>query len=133
MNRIEILQTAKTSLWTYPEARIVHHEIRGFVKGDEYRNLLERGLDELKRMRGSKWLSDHRTYSAVNREDSAWSTNVWAPAAIEAGFRSWAIVVPASAIGQLSMKRFADFYAEQGLAVELLTTPEAGLEWLLNR
>lgn len=129
----QIIKTDRTGLWFHQGKGIVHHELKGFVQGKEYRDLLSRGLDELKKQKASKWLSDHREYQVVAPEDAQWSQDTWAPAAIAAGFKHWAIVMPEDAIGQSNMKRFADFYASKGVTVETFTTPESALAWLEKR
>jgi hypothetical protein len=49
----------------HPELRIVHHELRRFVRGDEIRSVLETGLMMLQKHRAYEWLSDDRGNSPL--------------------------------------------------------------------
>ncbi len=89
------------TMWYYPKRKIVHHIIHKYVYGEFFRDAMSMGVETLKMYRAHKWLSDDRSYAAVSKEDIEWGMTVWAPRAIGAGWRHWAIVLPKSLIGQM--------------------------------
>src|SRR5690348_10321375 len=89
-----LLESEYFSLRFYPETKIVHHEFRRFVYGEEFRRVLEKGLEVFERHGASKWLSDDRGNSAILPEDGEWALNAWAPRVMRAGWKYWAVVMP---------------------------------------
>jgi hypothetical protein len=128
-----ILDTAAAIVRYYPGPKVVHHEIRRFVHGAEFRNVLDKGLDALRAYHACKWLSDDRGNGARTPQDAAWAENDWAPRVLAAGWRFWALVLPEKVPGQMSMRRKMAFYEERGVTVETFATPEDGLAWLEQR
>jgi hypothetical protein len=127
---ITIIDEEKRSLFYHPGSEVVHHKMRNGVVGSDFRDLLSRGADWLEKNGARKWLSDDRDNTIVAPEDYEWGDTHWAPRVIRAGFKYWAIVVPASAVGSLQMRRFATEYRERGVTVSVFDNPEAALVWL---
>jgi hypothetical protein len=114
----------------YPDRKIVHHELHRFVRGEEFRRVLEAGLTMIKQHGATKWLSDDRANGALTPADGEWATTLWAPRAISAGWKMWAVVMPEKVVGQMNMRRFIDMYAAKGVTVRSFTDPRDGLRWL---
>lgn len=127
---ITIIDDEKRSLYYHPGARIVHHKIKRGLVGSDFRDLLSKGADCLEEQHARKWLSDDRENTIVAPEDNEWGDREWAPRVIKAGFKYWAIVVPASAVGSLQMQRLADEYRDRGVTVQDFDNLEAALAWL---
>src|SRR5262249_57854170 len=89
---ITIVSEDIVSVWYHPGPKIVHHQFRSFVFGEQFRNILERGLEAFQRYGACKWLSDDRGNSAIGAADTEWAINSWAPRVISAGWRYWAVV-----------------------------------------
>lgn len=93
---------------------------------------LDRGVDLLREYGASKWLSDNRETNAHSPEDTEWINTDWLPRAVQAGWRYWALVVPATAVAQMNMKEFVDAFYDQGVRVAIFTDVDEAREWLLN-
>lgn len=125
-----ILESDAASLWFHPDTKIVHHQIRRFVHGDEFRQVLDKGLEVFRRHGAKKWLSDDRGNGPLTQADGEWATNDWAPRVIAAGWKYWAVVLPKKVVGQMNMRRWIDFYAERGVTVDVFEMPDPAMRWL---
>ena len=54
MNKITISDTEYATLWYHSDAKIVHHQFHKFIHGDEFRQVLEKGLEIFKAKRRSE-------------------------------------------------------------------------------
>lgn len=113
---------------------IVHHEVRGAVSGEPFRQLLLEGLNTLKTKRATKWLSDDRLVTFFDPALAPWSDTVWWPRTLEAGWKFWAILGPEPTDGGRAAFQSSSFAMrgalESGLTVRFFTEPEAALAWL---
>lgn len=130
MSQKTIYQSDYATLWYHPESKIVHHAWHKFIYGNEFRQVLEKGLELFKQHGANKWLSDDRDNSALPKNDFEWSINDWFPRVFAMGWKYWAIVMPDKAVGQMNMKRFIDIYAKQGLEIKIFDNPDEALKWL---
>jgi len=130
MSRTTIIDTEYATLWYYPDLKLVHHVFHKFIHGQEFRNVLEKGLEVFKEHGANKWLSDDRKNSALPKEDSEWGIQDWNPRVMEAGWKYWAIVMPDKFVGQLNMQQFIDMYSELGLTIKIFDDAEEALTWL---
>jgi hypothetical protein len=129
-SRLTILDSERCSPWYYPQKKIVHHQLRAFVHGNDFRGILEAGLAAFQKHGGSKWLSDDRGYSVLTPEDREWAVTQWSPRVIAAGWKYWAIVMPEKATGQMQLKGLIKTYADKGVTVRTFPTPEECMAWL---
>ncbi len=129
-DRMTILDTEYATLWYYPEAKIVRHVFHKFIYGQEFRQVLEKGLEIFKEHGAQKWLSDDRKNSTLTKEDTEWSVNVWSPQVIAADWKFWAIVMPDKIVGKINMQRFIDLYATLGVDVQIFDDADEALKWL---
>jgi hypothetical protein len=125
-----LIETDSVSLRYYPSKKIVHHELRRFVHGPEFRNVLEKGLEAFKKHRAHKWLSDDRGNGPLKPADAEWALQDWAPRVMAAGWKFWAVVMPEKVLGQMNMRVWIDTYAEKGVTVQAFTDPDEALTWL---
>jgi len=130
MKPITIMEDEFAGLWYHPDSNVVHHEIRRFLPRGFFEKILATGADYLEEHRGQKWLSDDRSSVMIAEEDLRWTAAVWAPRVIEAGFRYWAVVTPASAVAAVQMAECVDRYRRQGVTVELFDQAGDALAWL---
>jgi hypothetical protein len=128
--RVVLVEESVCSLWYYPKEKIVHHELRAFVHGARFRNLLDKGLDAFKQHGACKWLSDDRGNNALSQDDAEWAMSDWAPRVIAAGWKYWAVVMPEKVMGQINMKRWIKEYSDRGVTVQHFTDPNLAFEWL---
>jgi hypothetical protein len=128
--RLTLHETDRASLWYYPDKKIIHHEFRSFVHGEQFRGILERGLEAFRKYGACKWLSDNHGHGATTEEDSDWSMNTWSPRVIEAGWKYWAVVMPEKVVGQMSLRRRIKAYSERGVTVRVFTNADEAMAWL---
>jgi hypothetical protein len=128
-----ILDTPFVTLWYHDDRKIVHHKVHKFIFGHEFRNLLNKGAETLKKNQAQKWLSDDRNNSVLSKEDLEWSETQWAPATARAGWKFWAIVQPEKVLGQAAMQRLVTKYAALGVTASLFTNPTEAMTWLEQR
>ena len=112
---------------------IVHHEFKQFIHGERFRHVLETGLEALRRHGIHKWLSDDRNNGPITAADANWAISDWAPRAIAAGWKYWAVVLPEKILGQMNMRRWAATYAKQGVTGQLFTDVSEAKRWLVER
>jgi hypothetical protein len=129
--RVEkIIDDGTVTLRYYTDRKIVHHELHRFVHGEEFRNVLEKGLELFKKHRATKWLSDDRGNGPITAADAAWATQDWAPRVMAAGWKFWAVVLPEKVLGQMNMRRWIERYAAEGVTVKEFADPDEALRWL---
>jgi hypothetical protein len=130
MPRQTIIDTDYATLWYYPESKIVRHKWKKFIYGQEFRNVLNKGVDIFKQQGAQKWLSDDRENSALPKEDFEWGVNDWFPRVFGAGWKYWALVMPDKVAGQMNMERGVKTYIDRGLIVQVFEDPDEALKWL---
>jgi len=130
---IVVIDNEAVSLRYHPSSKIVHHELRRFVHGEEFRDVLERGLTLFRERGACKWLSDDRGNGPLKPADAEWALNDWAPRVMKAGWRFWAVVMPEKVLGQMNMKRWIETYAAQGVTVAAFSEPEEAMGWLVQQ
>ena len=130
MAETKISDSEYATLWYDADKKIVHHEFHRFIYGEEFRQVLEKGLEIFKQNGAQKWLSDDRKNSTLTTEDTQWAQQSWFPQVFEAGWKYWAIVMPDKVVGKLNMKRFIDAYSKQGLTIDIFDDPNEAREWL---
>ena len=130
MPPITIIDTEYATLWYYPESKIVRHEFHKFIYGEEFRAIVNRGLEICQQNKAVKWLSDDRKNSALPTDDLHWAMEDWSPRLFEIGWKYWAIVMPDKVAGQMNMNRFMKTYIDRGLNVQVFSDPDEALKWL---
>ncbi len=125
-----ILQNEHITLWYYPDLAIVHHQMVQAPSSQEFRELLDKGASTLERYRAVKWMSDDRGNTLLRPDDEAWAQKEWLPRVLRAGFKFWAIVLPAAAIGKLNMQRLANDHLRYGIQSRIESMPGPAFDWL---
>ena len=125
-----VVDNAFVTLWYHSDTGILHHQIHKYAYGDTLRKMLLAGVDVMKKNNSCKWLSDDRRYAAISKEDTEWGTAVFIPAALKAGWRFWAIVLPTSVIGTMQYNQMAEELGKLGLKVELFVNINDAMKWL---
>ena len=125
-----VFENEDAVLWYHKNEKIIHHQVKRPIMGDQLKNILEKGYEELKKTNAIKWLSDDRLLGPFSRDDQKWCEEVWFPKTRDAGWRFWAIVLPEKVLGQMSLQYFQRKYSEQGITARFFNTPEDAIEWL---
>jgi hypothetical protein len=114
--------------------RCVVLEWRDFAYGDEYRTALDKVVHALEQNRANKLLSDSRRMKAIPQEDQEWLIKDWVPRAAKAGLKHLAIVLPKSALGQMTLQRLAQVGPDKRLVsndgTSYFETVEDAKRWL---
>lgn len=126
----QILDNEFATLWYNTEKKIVHHQIKKWIAGDNLKALFNKGYDLVKSDKAQKWLSDDRNNSVLSPEDEKWAREDWFVRMINAGWKYWAVVLPAKTVGQMNMKRFSDDYSKAGITAKLFSDPDEAMKWL---
>jgi hypothetical protein len=130
MTPVTVLQNPLFTLYYHPGTRIVHHEIRQFVTGQDFRDLLNAGSECLRKNMARKWLSDDRGQWVLAKEDVDWSEAHWAPQTARSGWRYWAIVRAEKALAKMAMEQLVAKYGKLGVKAQFFTTPQDAMAWL---
>lgn len=125
-----VLENKTATLVYHPEQRIVHHTFHQFVFGEAFRAILTTGAELMEKHRATKWLSDDRGNSALSEADADWAVKTWQPRVMKAGWKYWAVVLPARVVGQMNMQRWLKLYSDQGITAQVFSEPTAALAWL---
>jgi hypothetical protein len=128
-----VLELKSATVWYHADTKIIHHQIRSYTHGDDLRKLLNTGLDHMAKVGAKKWLSDDTGNGALKPEDGAWAQNDWAPRAMKAGWKFWAIVMPKSTAGKMNLNKFIEDNAKMGLTVQVFETAAEALKWLATK
>lgn len=120
------------NLYYHPELKAVHHELKADIDGESIREVLMAGVDLLKQHSADKWLSDNREFVSLDEEANNWINTVWINAAIDAGWKYWALVVPDVISARAAMNEYIRVFAQNKVTIYLFSTPEEALVWLEN-
>jgi hypothetical protein len=118
------------SVWCYPSLGVVHHQMHSECNGAPFRAALSAGVQAMLRSAATCWLSDDRANGPLPEQDEKWGTKIWFQQAKAAGWASWAMVVPADALGKLNVTRFVELYRKRGVEAQMFADPVPALEWL---
>lgn len=130
MAPITLYDCDMATLWYHPEKKVVHHQIKKFIFGEEFHKLLLTGTDAMKKYQAKKWLSDDRTNTVLRSEDMEWGQTNWFPQTVQAGWKYWAIVQPAKAIAQMNMEELVKIYSQAGVVAKFFSDPDEAMKWL---
>ena len=130
MEKQVILDNEFITLWFHPDSKIIHHEFHKFTQGQTLRDCLSTGAEQMELKKANKWLSDDRKNTVVGEDDMKWTSTVWRPRVIKAGWKYWALVLPEKTIGKMNMQRIIKDYAETGVTVQAFNNPDEALKWL---
>ena len=133
MEKKVILDNEFMTLWYHPDKKIIHHEFHKFTQGETLRDCLSAGAEQMEFKGAQKWLSDDRKNTVVGEDDMKWTSTVWRPRVIKAGWKYWALVLPEKVLGERSMKRLADDMRGFGVEVYLCNDSDQGLKWLKSQ
>jgi hypothetical protein len=133
MPPITVLDDAYVSLWYHPDTKIIHHRMKQFLAPGVFQKLLTAGAELMEEHKATKWLSDDRDNAVAVPEDLVWAEQVWHPRAARAGFKYWAIVVPAAMVAALQMRTLQARRRKEGIEVETFETVEKAMAWLESR
>lgn len=110
--------------------RVVKKTATGFVLSEVLRPSYEAMLAFVERHRATKIFSDNRQMWPTGREDLEWIEKEWLPRMLRAGWRTWAVLEPATSLGAMNVRRWIALYRAHGVSVQTFQSEEAALAWL---
>ena len=131
MNKETVFKNAKATMVYYPNEKIIHNTFKGRPTGKEFRDALNAGVEVMKKRGGSKWLSDDREHQVdFTSDEQVWADTDWFPRMVEAGWKTWAMVVPTAVKDRMNVKEIIDKIYDQGIRVAVFTDVDEALDWL---
>ncbi|HEX3050450.1 MAG TPA: hypothetical protein VHP83_07335 [Aggregatilineaceae bacterium] len=130
MSTIVVLNSEYASLYFHTETKIVHHKLYSLLDSAHLREVLNEGTKLLGKYGAVKWLSDNRDIEAHSPEDTEWINTHWLPAAIDAGWKFWALVVPDDVAARMNMVEFVESFYAMGVRVMVFVEVEDAMRWL---
>ncbi|MBL8156771.1 MAG: hypothetical protein JNM70_21520, partial [Anaerolineae bacterium] len=77
MSDVKVLDNEFATLVFHEEQKIVHHTFHKPIGGDDFRAVLNNGVEMMRKYGAHKWLSDDRNNSALSDADTEWSKTNW--------------------------------------------------------
>lgn len=130
MSTIVVLNSEYASLYFHTETKIVHHKFYSLLDSAHLREILNEGTKLLGKYGAVKWLSDNRDIEAHSPEDTEWINTHWLPAAVEAGWKYWALVVPHDVAARMNMAEFVESFYNMGVRVMVFVDVDDAMHWL---
>jgi hypothetical protein len=130
MSKTEIFKNDQISVFYYPDDKIIHHQCHKQCAGQPFREAILAATATLEAHKATKWLSDDRLNPSLTPDDQKWAAEVWQPRILKAGWKSWALVLPQQALGQMRMNVMVMQYAKLGVTAKTFSDPAQALAWL---
>jgi hypothetical protein len=130
MERILVFDGSLISVWAYPWKGLIHHQMKTYCHGEEFREALGKGSAALELHKATKWLSDNRATGPLPPEDELWAAQHWFPRTRAAGWKHWAMVQPMKILTQLNLTRIVNRYAELGINARVFGDLDEASQWL---
>ena len=130
MSKLLVVEKPMMVVWAYPERKLIHHVMKTYCHGTDFREGLSKGADALKLHKATKWLSDDRAGGAAPMDDEEWAQKVWLPRVINLGWKHWAMVPPAKVIGRIKLERIVKQFAALGINARPFSDPDEAMAWL---
>lgn len=74
------------------------------ITPEEYKEVLNKGIDFLKSKGYANWFADTTNHGAVNKDLQEWVDKDWTPRALQAGLKKLSYNLPASVLSQMSIE-----------------------------
>ncbi len=93
---------------------------------------LNAGLQKMNETHANRWLTDTRAIGGFSEAGAQWVLTDWAPRALEAGWKYWALVVPEAMEGRVAMVQFVNAFAQVGIRVRVFIDINKARQWVVN-
>ncbi len=130
MSKIEIFKNDQMTVYFNQEDKIIHHVCHKQLLGQPFRDALLAATVAFIKYKAVKWLSDDRMNRMLTPDDQKWSSEVWQPKILQAGWKYWGLVMPKEALGQMRMSIMAQTYLKLGVTVKTFNDPSKAFIWL---
>ena len=132
--KITIVENEFYTAWCLPRFGLIHHQWHQYCYGDKLQNYLTMGAQAFEEYKCNKWLSDDRKFGgALHPDDWSWGEVHFTPRLIKAGWKYYAMVLPAGVIAGMSANALISFFAEKGVDTQLFTQLDEAQNWLNSK
>ena len=130
MTPVTVTDNEFATVLYYPDSGIIHHSWKKFCSGQPFQDIMLNSTRHMKENNGTKWLSDDTNYFILTEEDTLWGKRVWFYKTIEAGWKHWAIILPAFQIGKTSISDMIIEYRAAGINAKVFDNVPEAMTWL---
>lgn len=131
---LSVMTNPNFSITFNSASRCVEFTWNNFVKDESFHEGCNAMIAALKKHSTSKLICDSRRYTVVDPADQLWSIQDWLPRAIAAGLTTFAVVMPESVVGKLSVQNVINDKKhtpkELSLTREMFNTLEDARSWV---
>jgi hypothetical protein len=117
-------------------AQCIEFTWNGFVKGADFHDGCNAMVKELSARKASRLIVDSRKYTVVDPADQLWSIQDWLPRALAAGLKHFAVVMPESVVGKMSVQNVINDKKhtpkDLELQREMFNSPEDARAWIAS-
>lgn len=128
---MKIYQDNLVKVYYYDELSVGLSVWRGNGVGSDYRQTMNAVLDVIKEKKITRWIGDVSDFGVVSRENKDWTNATWFAAAMEAGLRRMAIILPTDIFGSMSAKEVLSKVTED-VHIKNFDDLEHAKEWIKN-
>jgi hypothetical protein len=104
--------------------------MKGYPPAGELKKVLLKAIETLENHHVTKYLSDNSEATVFHRSDADWAGSIWAPRAVKAGFKSWAVIKPATPLGGMQLENYIEVYRRLGVDAKSFSSAAEALLWL---
>jgi hypothetical protein len=104
----------------------------GWADADEFRAILDAGVQAMSENGGSRWLADCRLQRVLKAADQEAGNTRWLPRALAAGLKRFAVVLPASGLAKANIQDHLRAAASKQLDMAYFATLEEAQHWLVQ-
>jgi hypothetical protein len=115
-----------------PSIHAVVETWEGWADSDEFRAILDAGVQAMSENRGSRWLADCRLQRVLKAADQEAGNRRWLPLALAAGLKRFAVVLPASGLAKANIQDHLRAAASKQLDMAYFATLEEAQHWLVQ-
>jgi len=130
MAGVEVFKNDQMTVFYHQTEKIIHHVMNGQVYGQPFHDAILAATNTMIVNHAIKWLSDDRLNPMLKPTDQKWVNEEWQPKILAAGWKYWALILPAEAAGKLRMGVMAEQYKKLGVTVNIFSDPDEGFKWL---
>ena len=138
---MEKIMDELTMLFTCPACDILYNETlkavqtkwKGiYVKGDEFRKIIDEVLKAMEQTKSSTVIADTREMKLIAEADRQWIIDDWYPRALAGGFRCQALIVSRDSFNEQAIKLIVSKYNNELIKTHYFIVPEDAEAWVKN-
>lgn len=112
------------------ENNCVHSVWKGFANSDEFRAALMKGLQAVREMHATGYVSDTRMIKVIVHEDQKWANETVIPAMAAAGLKRMAMVTASSGLGKITVEEIVQMVDNKPLLMRTFSAEAPALRWI---